>query len=85
MNIVDFIKEHPAKVYGYAVSIVAMLMTFFPQLPKDHILTIVSAVIAIISGHAVQNVENRKTTQALYRTTTERIPEHLRDSPGSNF
>ncbi|MFE2409835.1 hypothetical protein ACFXDE_15980 [Kitasatospora sp. NPDC059408] len=58
----NFIKNHPARIYAVLVSVLALVAHYFPDLPGALILAVAAAVLG--TGEAVQRVENAKTNEA---------------------
>jgi hypothetical protein len=61
----DFLKKHPARVYSLVVAALGLAAAFGVEVPEAQILGAVGAVLALISGEAVQRVEDSKTRDAL--------------------
>ncbi|MEU9975081.1 hypothetical protein [Streptomyces sp. NPDC051014] len=61
----EFLKSHPARVYALAVAVLGLVAAYGVHVPEGQVLGVVGAVLALISGEAVQRVEDAKTRDAL--------------------
>ncbi|QDQ14315.1 hypothetical protein [Streptomyces spectabilis] len=58
----QFIKAHAARLYAVAVSAIALVAFYVPDLPDELVLGLVAAVLGV--GEAVQRTEDGKTAEA---------------------
>jgi hypothetical protein len=60
-----FLKAHPARIYAFAVAVLALASAYGVHVPEAQVLGVVVAVLGLVGGEAVQRVENGKTDEAL--------------------
>ncbi|MFJ3858146.1 hypothetical protein ACIPRL_18115 [Streptomyces sp. NPDC090085] len=58
----EFVRNHPARIYAVAVAALALVAHYRPELPSALVLGLVAAVLG--TGEAVQRAEDRKTAVA---------------------
>lgn len=58
----QFIKQHPARIYAVLVAALALVAHYVPDLPSALVLGLAAAVLG--TGEAVQRAEDRKTAEA---------------------
>ncbi|GGP72010.1 hypothetical protein [Streptomyces melanogenes] len=68
----QFIKQHPARLYAVLVAALALVVHYVPDLPSALILGLAAAILG--TGEAVQRTEDSKTTAAAQEPTTTNEP-----------
>ncbi|MFI6052762.1 hypothetical protein ACIBCO_22105 [Streptomyces violascens] len=58
----QFIKQHPARIYAVLVAALALIVHYVPELPSALILALAAAILG--TGEAVQRTEDNKTATA---------------------
>ncbi|OYP17334.1 MULTISPECIES: hypothetical protein [unclassified Streptomyces] len=61
----EFLKKHPARGYSLAVAVLGLVAAYGVEVPEGQVLGVVGAALALLSGEAVQRVEDAKTRDAL--------------------
>jgi hypothetical protein len=61
----EFLKTHPARIYSAVVSVLGLVAALGVHVPEGQVLGMVGAVLALVSGEAVQRFEDAKTRDAL--------------------
>ncbi|WP_030372883.1 hypothetical protein [Streptomyces rimosus] len=61
-GLVDFAREHPARLYSVAASGLTLVAIYVPGLPQDALLALLAALLW--GGDVVQRTENGKTLAA---------------------
>lgn len=64
-RVVEFLRNQPARVYGLAVAVLALLTALGVVVPVGPVLGVVAALLALFGGEVVQRVENRKSIEAV--------------------
>jgi hypothetical protein len=60
----NFLKSHPARIYGLIVALLPVVAHFLPDVPTEAVLAVAAAILG--TGEAVQRVENTKTADAYW-------------------